>query len=921
MPKNITIPWWRGLGFRLLTSILLMLMLFMLFIGQWAESRIENMLRDDVRNEAMALADSHIAGLKTLMLNGDGQLVSEWLGRMEGTTDIEDIRIYRRDGSEAFTDLSTIHQVNQFLGGDAFSRHPVNAHSEARPDDEHLHRAVRGETVLDDREAGHFTLMMPIKVEKACLRCHGYEDHPVRGVFFVRLSTLSEETRIADLHQKSLIYSAVFALVLLAAVWLLLQGLLFGPMDALLSSIRRLLDGSPEKGTLPLKRQDEFGELARGFKELEQVWALRERRVQLILQHIPDGVVTIDGDGHVLSINPAAQVIFDRPVEELLGRNILDDLYPPARATREDVTSLATTGLKALTETIRECVGKARDGRLFPIELEVCPFDIDYMLFMRERSMYDIDKHGNFLIFLRDLTVRKRAEGEMRLLAAVVNQANDAILITDPSGTIEYVNNAFYRITQFMREEVIGKKPSILKSGEYDARYYERMWVDLLAGKVWKDVFVNRRKDGSTYHAEQTIAPIFDGYGNISHLVSIQRDISRERDLQSQMEHLQRLESLGVLSSGIAHDFNNILAAVMGNAELLGMDMPADSEGLQSIEAIMSATKRGAGLCRELMTYAGKGKRDIDWINLESMLEELKHMLQVTIPQHIEMRFSLDDDLPHVRADIMQLEQVMMNLLINAREAIGSKQGKIEVSGRRVIVEREWFDSAYYDKLPERLEFVELCVRDNGCGMDDEVKGRVFDPFYTTKFTGRGLGMSAVLGIIQSHQGAIRCDSQPGVGTVFTVMLPCAELMPAVSSEEVLKETEQGEDGHHGNGIILLVEDEPAIRDIFQIHLNHAGYGVRAWGEAALALEDFKTHRDEIDLVMVDISMPGMSGPALLEKLRAEGMKVPVVVCSGEPYEDVMVKLGSQEVDAVFSKPFEHKLLLRKLAELLAKDE
>lgn len=526
------IPWWRSLSFRLIVSILLMLMLFMMFIGQWAESRIEKMLRDDVRTEAMALANSHIAGLKTLMLNGDGQLVSEWLARMEGTTDIEDIRIYRRDGSEAFTDLTTIHQVNRFLGGNAFARNPIDPHIENKPDSQMLQRAAQGETLLDDRVKGSFSLLLPIKLEQACLQCHGYENNPVRGIYFVRLSTQAEESRITDLHYKSLIFSALFAFVLLFAVWMLLHGLLFSPMDLLLSSIKRLHSGKPESGVLPVHRRDEFGVLAREFEELETVWAMRERRQQLILQHIPDGVITIDAEGHVLSLNKAAQEIFDRSADELLSRNILEDLYPPTKATRDDVPSLASIGLSTLSETIRECVGIARDGGLFPIELEVCPFHVDYMIFMRERSIYDMDKHGNFLIFLRDLTVRKRSEGEMRLLAAVVNQANDAILITDPNGVIEYVNNAFYKITQFKREETIGRKPNIIKSGHYDENYYRRMWSDLLDGKVWKDVFVNHRKDGSSYHAEQTIAPIFDGYGNTLTLCPFS-GISRAREIYS----------------------------------------------------------------------------------------------------------------------------------------------------------------------------------------------------------------------------------------------------------------------------------------------------------------------------------------------------------------------------------------------------
>ncbi|MDQ6979421.1 MAG: PAS domain S-box protein, partial [Mariprofundaceae bacterium] len=873
-------------------------------------------LRDDVKSEAIALAHTQIAGLKTLMLHGDGQLVSEWMGRMAGQADIEQLRVFRRNGEEAFTDLSTIKAVNRYLGDELFQR-PINgAMPGAAPSLQNIRQAVAGSVLLDDPRHGHFSLLMPIQREDACLHCHGYEDDAVRGVLFIQLSTVKDEASIVEFRHKALVFSALFAIVLLLVTWALLQGLVLSPMTALLGSIRRLYSGEITDTALPQGRKDEFGALARAFAELEAVWAIRERRLQLILQHIPDGVLTVNHEGKVITTNQAAQGMFGCTPEELIAHNVLDNLYPSSRATRQDVPSLSQqVELEQLADTVRECVGQAKDQSLFPMELEVLPFHVDYMMFMRERAMFDLDEHGEFLIFLRDLTVRKRAEGEMRLLSAVVNQASDAILITDPSGLIEYVNHAFYRITQFSREEVIGKKPSILKGGEYDDSYYKRMWTDLLAGKVWKDVFVNQRKDGSSYHAEQTIAPIFDGYGHVSHFVSIQRDITRERDLQAQMEHLQRLESLGVLASGIAHDFNNILAVVMGNAELLAIGFANDSPQKSSLDAIVGASTRGAGLCRELMAYAGKGKCDVEWVNLKTLFDELSHLLQVTVPRHVEMHFELADDLPLVKADSMQLEQVIMNLLINAKEAIGSQHGSIQVSGEKVQLERNDLEGMYFDQLPDSLTFVRLTVQDDGCGMSDKVRCRIFDPFYTTKFTGRGLGMSAVLGIIQSHQGAIQCESQLYEGTKFTLLIPVTvHDTPTIDApiEQIAPTTVQNKNRE----TILVVEDEQAIRDVLQQLLNHADYHVRAHADGESALQDFTMHQTQIDLVMLDMSMPVMSGPQLLGALRKAGLTVPVVVCSGEAKDDVLKKLGDLHVDAIVSKPFQYQALLRLLREL-----
>jgi len=911
--QQASVPWLASLSFRLLISILLIFIFFVLLIGSWAESKVETLLRDDVKTEAMALAHTQIAGLKTLMLHGDGQLVSEWMGRMAGQSDIEQMRVFRRNGEEAFTDLKTIKAVNSYLGDSQFQR-PINSVTTGvNPASQDIRRAVAEPVLLDDPRSGHFSLLMPIQREDACLQCHGYEDDAVRGVLFIQLSTAKDEANIADFRQKSLIFSALFAMVLLLVTWALLHGLVLSPMTALLNSILHLYRGETTHNALPHDRKDEFGALARAFTELEAVWAVRERRLQLILQHIPDGVLTVNHDGKVITANQAAQEMFGCTQEELIARNVLDDLYPPSRATRQDVANLSQVGIEQLAETVRECVGKAKDQGLFPMELEVRPFHVDYMMFMRERALFNLDEHGDSLVFLRDLSVRKRAEGEMRLLSAVVNQASDAILITDPSGIIEYVNHAFHCITQYSREEVIGKKPSILKGGEYDVAYYQRMWADLLNGKVWKDVFVNQRKDGSSYHAEQTIAPIFDGYGHVSHFVSIQRDITRERDLQAQMEHLQRLESLGVLAGGIAHDFNNILAVVMGNAELLAMDTADDSPRKVSLNAIVSASTRGAGLCRELMAYAGKGKRDVQWINLKTLFDELSHLLQVTVPRHVEMNFELGDDLPQVKADVMQLEQVIMNLLINAKEAIGSQHGSIKVRGEKVQLQRSDLEGMYFDQLPETLNFVRLTVIDNGCGMSDEVRSRIFDPFYTTKFTGRGLGMSAVLGIIQSHQGAIRCESRLGEGTQFTLLIPAT-----VHDEATTEVPEKAPTPTlaHDSETILVVEDEQAIRDVLQQLLSHAGYHVHAYAEGESALQDFSMHQAHIDIVMFDMTMPIMNGPTLLAELRKAGLDVPVVVCSGEAKEDVLKKLGNLHVDAIVSKPFQYQVLLRQLREL-----
>lgn len=904
----------RSLGPRLAIAISLILLVLMISIVKWIEVEQTNTIRNEAHKEAEALAASLQAGLRTLMLNGDGELAREWLEGMSGISGIKHMQVIRLNGREAFRDLQTIEAVNSFLGVKAFSRQAL-PDSEGFDPYEHVgpvHEASENRKVWKDSVAGVAKLWMPIPKEEACNACHGYDASPLRGIMHVEISTAEAEERIAYVKQILWLSAALIALLLAALIWWMMQKMVLLPVLTLRQALHDLGDGSSE-AELPTTRRDEFGDVARSFKRLEHQWMVREQRLSLILDHVPDGIITVDAEGNIQTVNRSVKEMFGYDEPRLLQRNALKLLGPVLSG--KQAASKSTFGhlkVAELTNTIRECIGYHFDGTAFPVELEVCVIDTSFLMFMRDVDLFDIGDSQKYLLFLRDLTARKRGEAEMQLLATVVDQASEAILISDPDGIIEYINPAFTETTGFSPADAIGKKPNILKSGERGNEYYHNMWQALLDGKVWRDTFVNKRKDGSVYQAEQRIAPMRDSHGNISHFVSVQRDITKQKELQEQMEHLQRLEGLGVLAGGIAHDFNNILASIIGNVEIMHFELPEDSELLRYLTPINSAADRGAKLCLELMAYAGKGKRKTEAVNLTGVVKGITNLLDATISRQVTLTSNLDEELPFIMADTTQVEQVIMNLVINATEAI-EDSGNVEITTSIRQVEKEWFADSFHGETLSAGRYVCLTVKDDGCGMDENTVNRIFDPFFTTKFSGRGLGMSAVLGIIQNHHGALKCESEPDVGTLFTILFPCAD-QSQIQDDRVSPLTVS----FKGEGKVMIIDDEPAVHRVAGHMFEAMGFSTILISDAREGLEVLKS--TPVVAVVVDMSMPLMDGPNFIRKFRKRDKTTPIIVCSGDAREDVISRLGTLPVDDIVSKPFRHADLKRSISKVLGRD-
>jgi signal transduction histidine kinase/CheY-like chemotaxis protein len=396
------------------------------------------------------------------------------------------------------------------------------------------------------------------------------------------------------------------------------------------------------------------------------------------------------------------------------------------------------------------------------------------------------------------------------------------------------------------------------------------------------------------------------------------RDITARKEAEEQrqaldrkLQDVQRMESLGLLAGGIAHDFNNLLVAILGNAELALMDLAPESPAQAGIAQISAAARRAADLTRQLLAYAGRGQLVMQPIQLNTLVEEMLHLLRAAIAKNVVLHFTPASDLPPVMADATQIRQVLMNLVVNASEAIGTKSGVILVTTGVM-----WADQGYLaealpgDEIAEG-DFATIEVADNGAGMDAETQARIFDPFFTTKFTGRGLGLAATLGIMRGHRGAIRVYSEQGRGSTFKLLLPIVALEG--QQEREVKD----EPNWRGSGTILVVEDELEVRAIVGRTLERLGFVVLTAEDGRAGVELFQQRADEIRCVLLDMTMPHMSGAESFRRIRHVRPNMPVILMSGYSEQDTIMRFAGKGLDGFLQKPFRPQQLAALLQKVL----
>ncbi len=509
-----------------------------------------------------------------------------------------------------------------------------------------------------------------------------------------------------------------------------------------------------------------------------------------------------------------------------------------------------------------------------------------------------------------DITKRKRAEAENARLMTAIEQSADEVMITDIQGNIEYVNPAFTRITGYSREEALGQNPRILKSGRQDTEFYDHLWKTILRGEVWHGEVVNRRKDGSLYTEEMDIAPVRNHQGGITHFIATKQDVTARLQLEEQFRQAQKMEAVGRLAAGVAHDFNNLLTVINGYSQLLLDRLEPQSPFRVNVTEVLKAGESATALTRQLLAFGRRQVLAPKVLDLNETVRNLQKTLLRLIGEDVECRTALQADLWKVRADPGQIEQIIMNLAVNARDAM-PQGGTLTVETANIDLDAT-YASTHSGITPGC--YVVLSMSDTGVGMDGETQARIFEPFFTTKEPGKGtgLGLAMVYGIVKQSGGHIWVYSEPGKGSTFKIYLPWVE--GEVGSEEAGK---VGRGGQRGTETILLVEDEAGVRTLVASVLEEKGYDVLVASNPDEAAQLSAGYAKTIHLLLTDLVMPKWSGRHLAEHLLFTRRTMKVLYMSGYT-DDSIIHQGILKKGSPFlQKPFSPDTLLRKVREVL----
>jgi PAS domain S-box-containing protein len=504
---------------------------------------------------------------------------------------------------------------------------------------------------------------------------------------------------------------------------------------------------------------------------------------------------------------------------------------------------------------------------------------------------------------------RKQAEAELNRLMTAIEQTPESVVITDTEGRILYVNPVFERVTGYSRAEVIGQNPRLLKSNRQESAFYQGLWAKINAGEVWRGRFINKKKDGTLFTEDAVIAPVRDEKGTVTNYIAIKRDISHELELEVQYRQTQKIDSIGRLAGGVAHDFNNILAVICGHTELALAQLSSDAPLRSSLECIQESAERAANLTRQLLAFARRQVIEPRRINLNELIVNLNKMLHRLIGEDIKLVTQTAPDLGQIKVDPGQIEQVLLNLVVNARDAMPDG-GTLTIRTDNVTLDEDYARR----HLITPGDYVMVSVSDTGAGMTDEVKQHIFEPFFTTKEQGKGtgLGLATCFGIIQQSNGHIHAESQVDKGAEFKIFLPRVRgVEDSISSREAPVSLPQGAE------TILLAEDEPSLRQLMARVLRTQGYTVLEAADGHEALTLAQANGAKIQLLLTDVIMPGLSGKTLAEWLGQVNPQVRVLFISGYINNNAVRDAMSKPGTFFLQKPFNPLDLTKKVREAI----
>ena len=625
-----------------------------------------------------------------------------------------------------------------------------------------------------------------------------------------------------------------------------------------------------------------------------------EIKYGLLIEQLNEGLMQVDNEGRILFVNEKFCEMFGYLKDEVIGKDGYRLLGGRIDKQNIEVNKEQEHKIKLAIKNM-EMKAKKKSGELIWLSINAS---------VVTENNGDMD---GFVMLMSDITERKKAESETNRLITAIEQAGEVFIVTDNDRTIQYVNPAFEAVTGYSREEAVGQNYSMLVSAEQDEAFYRNLWETVAGGMTWKGRIVNKRKDGTLYSEDATISPVKDASGETVNFVAVKRDItehlriSQEQSrLQEQLQQVQKLESIGRLAGGVAHDFNNMLSVILGYGGILLNSLSPEDPLREDVKQIMEAGKRSAALTRQLLAFSRKQSLQLVVLNLNSIVRNLEKMLRRLIGEDIELILELSEDISPILADAGQIEQVIMNLAVNARDAMPQ--------GGRLLIEttEAELDETFVSKHTgsKQGKYVLMSVSDTGCGMTREVINHIFEPYFTTKERGKGtgLGLSTIYGIIKQSAGNVWVYSEPGQGTTFKIYLPQTQ----AGKQKIKVEEKTAKKTGHGEHI-LVVEDEESLRKLIQVMLESLGYQVTIAANGVEALIMMEEQGMLPDLVITDIVMPKMSGRQLAEQLHRNQPELKVLYMSGYT-ENTIVQQGQGNSGlAYIQKPFSIQDLAEKV--------
>ena len=607
------------------------------------------------------------------------------------------------------------------------------------------------------------------------------------------------------------------------------------------------------------------------------------------LASLPMAVMTTDCDGLVRWANGCLSKLTGYTVDEIVGHNA--GMLEP-KESKHPLNDILHHVVASGEPWRGDSVGRRKNGELYDIEWSITPMG-----------------EGLYSTVFFDITERTKSQESMRSLVTAIEQVGETIFLTDLDGIIQYCNPAFERVTGYSKEETIGLDVRVLRSGTQSLEFYEQLWATIRQGKVWTGRLTNKKKDGSIYEEDASLSPIRTSLGELSGFVAVKRDATERLQLERQLFQAQNLESIGRLAAGIALDFNNLLTAINGYSDLL-LGQLKEGDPLRSYAGeIRKAGERSASLTKQLLVFSRKQVIEPRLLNLNMTISDSATMLQRLIGEEIVVETHLDGSLGQVMADPTQIDQVIMNLAVDARDAMPHGGNlKIETTNADVC---ELTATIFPDAMPGR--YVLMTVTDDGQGMTETIREHIFEPFFTTKEIGKGtgLGLSTVYGIIRQSGGWIDLWSKLGVGTSFMIYLPRVDGCPLTVAKGISGPTEGGEE------TILIVEDQEAVRSFTTVALEGYGYHVLEASNGRTALAVAKRYPGVIHLLLTDVVLPGMKVKKLSERLKGLHPNLKVLFTSGYSTDAIAHRGILDHGVSYIPKPFSPDELAAKIRGLL----